>query len=263
MQRITSRHHPLVVRARAIARGKDPALLLDGVHLVAEALAANRIVESVIVAASEAARADLRTLLAKLTRAGVPLFTGTAPVMAAVSPVKSASPIVALTHRPAWTLDTMFARRPPLVVIASGVQDPGNLGAIVRVAEAAGASGVFVSGTSADPFGWKAVRGSMGSALRVPIHAVPAPLDAIAEARRRGCRVVASVAHRGHSLFQTNLTGPLAILVGGEGAGLDPALMAAADERVTVPMQPPVESLNAAAATAVILYEARRQRTGS
>jgi TrmH family RNA methyltransferase len=263
MQRITSRSHPLVVRARAIARGRDPGLLLDGVHLVAEALAANRAVESAIVAAADATRTDLRTLLAKLARANVPIFTATAPVMEAVSPVKTPSPIVALTTRPVWTVETVFARRPPLVVIASGVQDPGNVGAIVRVAEAAGASGVLVSGTSADPFGWKAVRGSMGSVLRVPIRALATPLDAIAEARRHGCRVVASVAHRGRSLFDVDLTGPLAVLVGGEGAGLDPAIISAADERVTVPMQPPVESLDAAAATAVILYEARRQRTGS
>jgi tRNA G18 (ribose-2'-O)-methylase SpoU len=103
----------------------------------------------------------------------------------------------------------------------------------------------------------------MGSVLRVPIRAVASPLEAIAEARRYGCHVVASVAHRGRSLFDVDLKGPLAVLIGGEGAGLDPAVIAAADERVTVPMQPPVESLNAAAATAIILYEARRQRTGS
>ena len=108
-----------------------------------------------------------------------------------------------------------------LVVTAIDVQDPGNLGAIVRVAEAAGATGFVAAGGSANPFGWKALRGSMGSALRLPIASELGAEEAVAAARAHGCRVVATVPRDGRSLFDVDLTGPIAILVGGEGPGLD------------------------------------------
>ena len=82
----------------------------------------------------------------------------------------------------------------------------------------------------------------------------------MAEARRRGCRVIAAVPRDGQPLFDADLTGPVAVLIGGEGRGLSSAITDAADERITIPMQPPVESLNAAVTTALIVYEARRQR---
>jgi TrmH family RNA methyltransferase len=141
------------------------------------------------------------------------------------------------------------------------VQDPGNVGAMLRVAEAAGASGAMASGSSANPFGWKALRGSMGSALRLPIVSGLSAADAIAGARSHGCRVVATVPRDGAAIFEADLGGPIAVLIGGEGAGLSPTLVMDADERITIPMQAPVESLNAAVTAALILYEARRQRS--
>jgi len=128
------------------------------------------------------------------------------------------------------------------------------------VAEAAGATGLVAAGASANPFGWKALRGSMGSALRLPIASALSSDAAIADARRRRCRVVATVPRGGRSLFEADLSGPVAVLIGGEGGGLPAALVDTADERVTIPMQAPVESLNAAVTAALILYEARRQR---
>jgi TrmH family RNA methyltransferase len=132
----------------------------------------------------------------------------------------------------------------------------------VRVSEAGGATGVIASGATADPFGWKALRGSMGSALRLPIVLMTSPADAIAEVRRNGCRAIAAVPRGGRSLYEIDWTGPLAALIGGEGQGLAAAIVDAADERVTIPMSPPVESLNAAATAGLIVYEARRQRGG-
>jgi TrmH family RNA methyltransferase len=146
--------------------------------------------------------------------------------------------------------------------VAVDVQDPGNLGAIVRVAEAAGATGFTAAGGSANPFGWKALRGSMGSALRLPIASQATADEAVADARRHGCRVIATVPRDGRSLFDVDLTGPIAVLIGGEGQGLTPSVLDAAAERVTIPMQTPVESLNAAVTAALIVYEARRQRHG-
>jgi RNA methyltransferase, TrmH family len=268
MRRITSRQNPLVARYRAAARGDaDALLLLDGLHLVAEALDAGIRVREAVVAAfadTEAGaprHAELRALVARLTGAGIDVIAASAAVMSAISPVRSASAIVALADRPEPHGAGVYAGGTPLVVVAADVQDPGNLGAIVRVAEAGGATGVVAAGRSADPFGWKALRGSMGSALRVPLAVREDAGQALADARRHGCRIVATVPRGGRSLFDLDLTMPAAVFIGGEGPGLPAALVDAADDRVTIPMQPPVESLNAAVAAALIVYEARRQRS--
>jgi len=259
MRRITSRQNPLVARFRAAARGDGGgALLLDGAHLASEALAAGVHVREVVVAADKIDREDVRELVDRFARAGVDVVSATAPVMSAVSPVRSPGAIVALADHPRHDESQLYDGGSPLVVVGVDVQDPGNVGAIVRVAEAAGAGGVIIAGASADPYGWKALRGSMGSALRLPIVVKPEPLPSI---DRRRCRVVATVARGGRSVFETDLTGGVAILVGSEGSGLPPAVVDGADERVTIPMQAPVESLNAAVTAAVMLYEARRPRT--
>jgi TrmH family RNA methyltransferase len=156
--------------------------------------------------------------------------------------------------------DAVYSGDGTLVVVVVDVQDPGNTGAIVRVSEAGGATGVIASGATADPFGWKALRGSMGSALRLPVVHRTSPAGAMAEVRQNGCRVIATVPRGGRSLYETDLTGPIAALIGGEGHGLAAAIVDAADERVSIPMAPPVESLNAAVTAGLIVYEARRQR---
>jgi RNA methyltransferase, TrmH family len=267
MRRITSRQNPLVARYRAAARGDaDDLLLLDGAHLVADALDAGvRLREAAVGAVGDIAgdavrRADIRALVARLTEAGVDVIAASAEVMDALSPVRSASAIVALADRPSQDDARLYGGGASLVIVAVDVQDPGNLGAIVRVAEAGGATGLVSAGRSADPFGWKALRGSMGSALRIPVVVREHADQAVAEARRHGCRIVAAVPRGGRSLFDINLKMPAAVLIGGEGPGLPAALIDAADDRVTIPMQAPVESLNAAVTAALIVYEARRQR---
>jgi TrmH family RNA methyltransferase len=261
VKRITSRQNPLVARYRAAGRGEIAGLvLLDGPHLIADALDARMPMREAAVAVEALADAEVRGLVARLTDAHVNLVSATAPVMDALSPVRSASAIVALAERPAHDEGRLYAGAAALVVIASDVQDPGNVGAIVRVAEAGGATGVVAAGACADPFGWKALRGSMGSSLRLPVASREHADQAVAQARRHGCRIVATTPHGGRSLFDVNLKMPVAVLIGAEGAGLASALVQAADERITIPMQPPVESLNAAVTAALIVYEARRQR---
>lgn len=258
MRRIASRQNPIVQRFRAAARRDgDGRLLLDGPHLVSDAIDAGVRIHEVAVAAAALDDPDIAPLIDRLVRTGVDASAATAPVMAALSPVRSPSRIAAVADCPARG-DAMFSGQ-PLLVVASNVQDPGNLGAIVRVAEAGGADGVIASGASADPFGWKALRGSMGSALRLPILAEK---DGVYPAlRRHGCRILAAAPRSGRPLFEVNLTGALALVIGGEGSGLSASEIGDADEVVTIPMRAPVESLNAAVTAALLVYEARRQRS--
>jgi TrmH family RNA methyltransferase len=236
-------------------------MLLDGVHLLSDALRAGTRLVHVVVVSNAGDRAELDGLLKELAARAVAVEAAGPRVMEALSPVDSPSAIVALAERPGPDRAKVYGRPDALVVIAADVQDPGNLGAIVRVAEAAGASGVVSAGTSADPFGWKALRGSMGSALRLPILKRASVEEELADAKRVGCKLIATAPRGGRALFDVDLTGRTALVIGGEGGGLAPSLIASADERVTIPMQPPVESLNTAVAAGLILYEARRQRT--
>jgi len=237
-------------------------MLLDGVHLVTEAVAAGVDIRHVTVETEAMSMTEVGALVDKLERAGVHVVTASASVMDAVSPVRSPSTIVALADRPSTSETKVFDRAAPLLVAAVDVQDPGNVGAIVRVAEAGGATALVAAGACADPFGWKALRGSMGSALRLPILVMPDVNRAVDDARRHGCRIVATTPRGGRSVFDLDYAGPIAVLIGSEGPGLPPALVEDADERVTIPMDAPVESLNAAVTAALIVYEARRQRTG-
>jgi TrmH family RNA methyltransferase len=259
---ITSRQNPLVARFRDAARGDaGGVMLLDGTHLILDAIAAGvRVQLAAVASGAVEEKDDLRGLVAALMREGIEIATVSGPVMDAISPVRSSSAIAALAARPAVDIEQLYDSAAPLVIIAADIQDPGNLGAIVRVAEAAGATGVVASGASANPFGWKALRGSMGSALRLPVVCGMRTDEAVADARRRRCRIVATVPRAGGSIFDADLHGAVAVLIGGEGPGLSADLVDDADERITIPMEAPVESLNAAVSAALILYEARRQR---
>jgi TrmH family RNA methyltransferase len=144
--------------------------------------------------------------------------------------------------------------------VLAGVQDPGNVGAIVRTAAAFGASGVVAIAGSASPFSWKALRGAMGGTFRVPIAARGTLSDVVASANDLGVRLVAAVPRGGTPLPKLDLRDPTAVVLGAEGAGVPGATLAAVQETVTIPMQAPVESLNVAIAGALILYEAGRQR---
>jgi TrmH family RNA methyltransferase len=260
MDRITSRQNPVVTEFRDAARGDvEGVMLLDGEHLIQEALASG--IPLRIVATAE--RSAGGALVQQVERAGVRVVVVTEPVLSAISPVQSPSGMVALATRPGGRLEDVLSRKPQLVVMLHDVQDPGNVGAIARAAEACGATGLICSERTADPFGWKALRGAMGSTLRLPTAARQSLRAAIAGARAAGLRVCATDARGGVMLPACDLRKPAAIILGSEGAGLPADLIEAADIRVTIPMQPPVESLNVAVAAALVLYEAARQRAAS
>lgn len=261
MLRLTRRQDAIVDRFRRAAR-RAPAeecVLLDGEHLIRDAVAAGIVLD--IVMATHERWNELGELLSAVHAlpATPELYEAAPSVLEAASPVKTPSGIVALARWQPAALDLSLSGQPPLVLGAVDVQDPGNFGAIIRSADALGASGVVAAGASADPAGWKALRGAMGSAFRIPV--AKAPTDAaLAAAKSAGLRVYAA-AMDGIPLDHCDLTGPVFLLLGSEGLGLPPAALGAADDRIAIPMRAGVNSLNVAVSAALLLYEARRQRS--
>jgi RNA methyltransferase, TrmH family len=266
MKQLSSRHHPLVAEYKALARGRgegEGRLLLDGIHLLSEAARAGLRLYSVAATARANELLEVRTLVEGLAGGATELFEVSESMMEAMSPVSTPSGVVGIASRPAWSLKGILDPAPQLIVVGVDVQEPGNVGAIVRAAEACGATGVVFCGASADPFGWKALRGSMGSALRFPVLSAGAVEAVLEAARGAGVRLAAAEPRGGTAPRSLDLRQPVAFILGGEGPGLARTVVEAADLRVSLPMRPPVESLNVAVAAALLVYEAANQRTAT
>jgi TrmH family RNA methyltransferase len=226
---------------------------------VEEALSAGIALEEVALSPRVAATAAGRRLAARLRGAGTRVREVDESVLASLSELETSPGMMALARRPLFEEDTLYGGT-PLIAVAMGIQNPGNLGGLLRTAEAAGATGLYLTDGSADPLSWKALRGSMGSALRFP-HVRGRPRDVLRRLRERGVRTIAATtAPDAVAYHRTDLFGAVAFLFGPEGSGLPDDVVAVADLQVRIPMQPPVESLNVGVAAAVLLYEAARQR---
>ena len=256
---ITSRQHPIVKEFRDLARGAGPLMLLDGWHLLGEAADARVAVETIAICGPPTEKET--AVVDRLRRDGARVVEVSGTVLNALSPVNSPTGVVASARIPTVSSAAVLTPAPALVLAATGLQDPGNAGAIIRSAAAAGATGVVLDELSADPWGWKALRASMGSAFHLPVVRSRALAGLVEEWRRTGVRIVATVPRGGLSMYDADFTPATALLLGGEGPGLPEDLVAAADTRVSIPMHGAIESLNAAVAAALLLYEAQRQRS--
>ncbi len=256
---IRSRSNPLVRRLRSLKeKAGGDLMLLEGPKLIAEALASG--IEVVEAAASpRLAQGGHGGLLGALRNRTVPVRLVDEGVLASLSEVETSQGLLALARRPVFEEESLF-RGTPLVLVAAGIQNPGNLGALLRTAEGAGATGAYLTDGAADPFSWKALRGSMGSAFRLPHRRRLTTADALARLEARGVSVVAADPGATRRYDEADLRGPVAILLGPEGAGLSPATRARASASVAIPMARGVESLNVGVAAGVLLFEAARQR---
>ncbi len=257
MTAITSRHHPIVKQFRDAARGGN-VMLLDGWHLLTEAINAGLNLETVAICGPLTAHEQAAIDRARRGKAQIVELSGA--VLNAVSPVNSPTGVVATARKPIADAATMLTPAPALVLAGIGIQDPGNAGAVIRSAAAAGATGVIVDEATADPWGWKALRASMGGVFRLPVTRSLNAMATLAAWQAAGVTVAAGVPRDGVSMYDFDMTRPLVVLMGGEGPGLPDELVASADARISIPMSGAVESLNVAVAAALILYEAKRQR---
>lgn len=259
MHTVSSRRHPVVQALRAARHGEGDLALIDGWHLLQDAVAARLPISAVAVGPRSANPAG-QAVLASLADATTVIHVS-ADVLDAISPVRQPTGVVALAMPRRADLASLLRQTPALVLVAVDLQDPGNVGGVIRGAEAGGASGVLLVGDSADPWQWKALRAAMGSTFRLPVARHADAGAACTTLAAAGLRLLATSPHDGVPMSDSDLTAPCAILIGGEGAGLPGTLLERCDARITIPMAAPVESLNAAVAAAILVYEARRQRT--
>jgi len=172
-------------------------------------------------------------------------------------------PVAALVEPPDWTWAHLLGSQlnaAPLVLILDGLQDPGNLGTILRSAEAFGASGVLSLSGTVSAWNPKAVRASAGSVFRLPLLALSAQ-ECFARLLEAGVKIWTTTVREAQPADLVDLAGPVGLLIGNEGNGVSDHLAAKASGRLTIPCPSPVESLNAAVAASVLLYEASRQRS--
>jgi RNA methyltransferase, TrmH family len=261
---MTGAPHSSVKRYRELARhppknGVERELLLDGPHLLFEAQKSGLSIESAAFEQDAFNDPAVKKLAEDLVADGADVFIVSRKTLESMSPVRSPAGVVAIARRELPTLIDALTAPNPLIVVAHDVQDPGNVGGIMRTAEAAGATALVTTASTADPLGWKALRGSMGSALRLPIARGEVD-DVLRALKSAGIQTSALVPRSGRPLFETDFRRPSALLLGAEGAGLPDDLLRQVDQRITIPMQKPVESLNVGVAAALVLYEAFRQR---
>jgi RNA methyltransferase, TrmH family len=251
---ITSTKNPLIQTAKGLqtkaARDASGLFLCEGEHMVAEALrAAPASVTALFVDDTQANRygALLQAAPAAAAQYAVPPY-----VLAALSQVKTPQGIAAMVRKPPLAaLDALGLR----IVLLENVQDPGNVGTILRTADAAGFSGCILTEGCADAFAPKTLRATMGSVFRVPMFIAADTAGAIRALAASGYAVVASALDGEDFYARQNLPASVCLLVGNEGAGLSAEVKALATHRYRLPMRGGAESLNAAIAAAVFMYE--------
>jgi TrmH family RNA methyltransferase len=254
MKPITSRDNPLFKELRKLAesareRHKTGKLLLDGAHLIQGYLEAFGEPELIVLSGAGQAT-DALHLLQDLADIKQIMLPGN--LFAELSPVASPTGILALAKKPQLPMP----REPEFAVLLEDIQDPGNLGSILRSAAAAGVEAVYLSEGCADVWSPKTLRGGQGAQFVMPV-AEKADLSRVCT-NFRGTLLATSL--KGESLYSVDLTEPVAFIFGNEGAGLSDALLSLASRRVHIPMPGKTESLNAAAAAAICLFERVRQK---
>lgn len=257
---ILGRHSPRLKRLRELdtpsGRARSGLFLVEGPRVLAEALDAGVALEWLLV--SRDASEEAWPVAHRAARLGVEVSLLDSALLERFSPTRTSQGLLGLARLPETDLDRALGG--DLVLLLEGVQDPGNAGTLLRTARAAGAGGAVLLG-GADPFNPRAVRAAAGATFRIPLmrlepHQAPMLLHALEE---KGFGVVCAEAHGGQDLYEAHLPARMALVLGAEVSGVSQSCRAAAVARLTIPLAGHCESLNVAAAAAVILFEGRRR----
>jgi TrmH family RNA methyltransferase len=262
---ITSKSNPKIKDIRLLKQVKHRQArgeyFIEGVRLVEEAFGSAQAVRQIVYSPrlENIPRGVSLLTLGRKKYPSVEWFYVSDEVLDSLSDTQTHQGILAVLAKKEHGWDDL-RRNEGLVLLLCELQDPGNLGTIFRVAEAGRAAGLVLTRGTIDSHNPKAVRASMGSLFRLPFLSDQDPRDALQTLRSLGYQIFSTSAETGTSLWEANFSRPAAVLFGQEGAGLPPALIEQADERLTIPMDPAVNSLNVAVSVGLVVYEAMRQQ---
>jgi len=258
---VTSRSNARVKEARQIRDGNQrEKIFIEGLRLVEEAVRSEMEIDTLFVTDESFQRAS-----AMIDASGAnEIYRLTDPAFRSIADTVTSQGILAIARRPSETrvaIDERIKRSgAPLIVFLHRANNPSNVGAVIRSAEAAGATCLIVSTGSADPFSPKALRGAMGSSFRLPIWTDVDLADAISWGAENNLKTVATAAAATRSYIDVDWRRPTMLLLGSEAHGLSETELEKVDERISIPMEGSVESLNLAVACGIVLFEAKRQR---
>ena len=260
---ITSRDNSLLRQVRAVRDGKiDELIFIEGLRLCEEALRSKLELEVVVVSEELLRKERVTGVIHELKQASKRFASVSEKLLESVSYTKTPQGIIVLAQRPEASETRLAAQlgAKPLLVVLHQINNPVNVGAILRTSEAAGVVGVITTKNTSDPFSPKSLRGAMGSAFRLPMWIGTSYVETIDWCRQRGIRTICSEVEAITSYTEIDWTGPSALILGPESTGLTTEELELADQRVSIPMKGMAESLNVAVAAGVLLFESARQR---
>ena len=260
---ITSRDNPLLRQVRAVRDGKvDDLIFVEGLRLCEEAQRSNLQIEAVVVSEELMRKERAAAAIEELSRVSKRVASVSEKLLESLSYTKTPQGIIVLAQRPEASekrLERSLTPN-PLIVALHEINNPVNVGAILRTAEAAGATGVITTKNTSDPFSPKSLRGAMGSAFRLPIWS-GVSFEAMVEwCRKRGIETVCAEVEASTPYTEVDWTTPRALILGPESTGFTAEELELADRNVSIPMKGAAESLNVSVAAGIFLFEAARQR---
>ncbi|GIP29703.1 23S rRNA methyltransferase [Paenibacillus sp. J23TS9] len=239
-------------------RDKQHKYVIEGIHLVQEALRSGADLECVAFDVEQGIPSELSSQMAK-TDTEVQWIGVSAAVIAKCSDTKTPQPVFAVVRKRPTDIDVLLQLENSLVIVLDGVQDPGNVGTIIRTADAAGADGVIIGRGSADIYNPKTIRSTMGSIFHLPVVEGDL-LELLPQAKENGVRIISTSLQATSTCYGYDFTGPSWLLLGNEAKGVSVEAQKLVDESLIIPMKGQAESLNVAMASTVMLFEAMRQR---
>lgn len=259
---ISSAANPVSKRMRLLAdrkhRSREGAFVVEGIQPVWQAVEAGADIEALVVAPELLGDSGAAAMVAGQEAAGTRIVRVTAGLFGRLSGRDGPSGLAAIVRGRPARVGGLTVHPRSLFVVLHEIGNPGNLGTIIRTADAAGAAGVILLGQATDPFDPAAVKASMGAVFSVPVAHEPQPEEFFGWAGRHGVTVATTSAKASTSFWAVRYPRPLAFLLGAEGPGLPDGLLARGDLSVRIPMTGTAESLNLAAAATLLLYEAQR-----
>jgi RNA methyltransferase, TrmH family len=235
---------------------EDGYAAIEGMHIIEEAIRSGLRFKAVFFA--DSAQERTRKLIPQLS-SHTELIALPDSIFNGAVTTETPQGVAAFVKLKSQELENLAGTPDPLFLAAAGIQDPGNLGTMIRSAEAFGATAMICAERTVSPLNSKVIRASAGSLFRLPVLKLDSA-KFIEVARQAGARILATSSHKGTPLDEADLTGPVALFIGSEGAGVPKDLVSQVDDMIAIPHSPRVESLNAGIAASIIMYEAARQR---